>query len=300
MSIMELKGLKGLQGLDTLLAESKSEELTSKESIFHLSLNSLQPGKYQPRTDLDESSLQELAASIQSQGIILPLIVRGLNDIRGLNDNSYEIIAGERRWRAARMAGLETVPAIIRNIPDETALAFALIENIQRESLNPIDEALAFSRLKDDFSMTHEEIAERVGRSRSAVTNLMRLLGLREEVKNLLRARKMEMGHARALISLDHDNQLIAADKIMRNGLSVREAEKLVQKILQPNSHIFCGNIKDERISVWENQLSNLLSSKAKISLGKNGDGKVVLYINSPDEIEWLIETIHKGSKIDQ
>lgn len=285
--MMELKGLKGLHALDTLLAESKSEELPTQESIFNLSLHSLQPGKYQPRTDLDENSLSDLASSIQAQGIILPLIVRSLNG------GHYEIIAGERRWRAARMIGLKTVPVIIRNIPDETALAFAIIENIQRESLNPIDEALAFQRLKDDFLMTHEEIAERVGRSRSAVTNLMRLLGLSEEIKALLKTRKLEMGHARALISLEHDNQIVIANKIVQYGLSVRETEKLVQKRFQ--SSVLYTNANDERVSIWENQLSNLLFSKVKIKFDKNGKGKITFNINSTDKIEWLIEIIKNG-----
>jgi ParB family chromosome partitioning protein len=283
---MELKGLKRLQGLDTLLAESKANELTSEERIFNLAVDVLQTGKYQPRTQLDENSLAELAASIKAQGIILPLIVRRMSPDR------YEIIAGERRWRAAKLAGLEAIPAIIRDIPDETALAFALIENIQRESLNPIDEALAFARLKEDFFMTHEEISERVGRSRSSVTNLLRLLGLEEEVKRLLKARKFEMGHARALLSLEAKDQLAIAQQIVQNGLSVRETEKRVQKMRQPLSLKIKTSAYESKINGWEKTLERLLSVKVKINLGSQGDGRVVIHIHSPAEIEQLIEAL--------
>lgn len=287
--MMELKGLKSLHGLDDLLAESKLAKPPTNESIYNLSIDNLQSGKYQPRSEMDESSLQELAASIQSQGIILPLIVRHLNG------DKYEIIAGERRWRAAKMAGLQIVPAIIRDIPDETALAFALIENIQRESLNPMDEALAFARLKDDFSMTHEEIATRVGRSRSSVSNLLRLLGLCDEVKDFLRARKLEMGHARALLSLAFVDQRRLAEQIVEKSLSVREAEKLVQRSRDSILTPYSANKSDERVSAWENSLSKLLSAKVKINLNANGDGKVVVYVHSADEIDWLLETIKNG-----
>ena len=281
---MELKGLKRLQGLDTLLAESKTNELSSEERIFNLSVDVLQTGKYQPRTQLDEESLAELAASIQSQGILLPLIVRRMSSDR------YEIIAGERRWRAAKLVGLKVIPAIIRDIPDETALAFALIENIQREALNPIDEALAFARLKEDFFMTHEEISERVGRSRSSVTNLMRLLGLEEQVKELLKARKFEMGHARALLSLEAKDQLEIAQQIVEDGLSVRETEKRVQRMRQPSSQPNKKTPYDDKIDEWEQSLGSLLSTKVKINLSKKGDGRVVIQVHSPSDIVALIE----------
>ncbi len=283
MSALELKGFKGLQNLDTLLADIRSEEFT-KENIFELPIDKLVSGKYQPRTDFNNVAINELALSIQSQGILLPLIVRRT----GLE--KFEIIAGERRWQAAKIAGLQTVPAIIREISDETALAFGLIENIQREGLNPIDEAMAFIRLREEFAMTHEEIAERVGRSRASVTNLMRLVSLPDNVKGLLRVGKIEMGHARALLSLDEERQHQLADDIVNKNLSVRETEKLVQKEKLPNQTAIVTKRKhDEQIIQWEKYLSEKISSKVKISLNDKGEGKIVISISSPEEIEWLV-----------
>lgn len=285
MSSVELKGFRGLTGLDTLLDDSKNQ--APKQNISNLSVKVLSSGKYQPRTDINNDSLHDLAASIKAQGIIQPLIVRSLGDER------YEIIAGERRWRAATLAGLDTVPVIIRNVPDETALAFALIENIQREDLNPMDQALSFVRLKDEFSMTHEEIAERVGRSRSAVTNLMRLLALHPDVKDMLRSNKIEMGHARALLSLDADMQLQAAQRIVEKGMSVRDCEKLVQNIKLPLSPTVLRDQEfDDRVKSWAKVLSKQLSSKVKLKLNSKGEGQVTIQVHSPDEIEWLIEKL--------
>tara|TARA_R110000868_G_scaffold208838_2_gene458379 strand:+ start:1410 stop:2270 length:861 start_codon:yes stop_codon:yes gene_type:complete len=285
MSSVELKGFKGLTGLDSLLGDSKNQ--APKQSIANLSVKQLSSGKYQPRTDINNDSLIDLASSIEAQGIIQPLIVRNIGGDR------YEIIAGERRWRAATLAGLETVPTIIRNVSDETALAFALIENIQREELNPVDEAISFVRLKEEFSMTHEEIAERVGRSRSAVTNLMRLLALHPDVKDMLRANKIEMGHARALLSLEADAQLRAAMKIVEKGMSVRDCEKLVQQVKRPPSPAEVRDEEfDDRIQSWAKVLSKQLSSKVKLKLNAKGEGQVTIRVNSPDEIEWLIEKL--------
>lgn len=288
MSLMELKGLKALQGLDTLLMESKTSGMISSHIILDIPITLLCVGKYQPRLEIDESSLQELVSSIQAQGIILPLIVRRCGQL-------YEIIAGERRWRAAKIAGFTTVPAIVRDVPDETALAFALIENIQREILNPIDEALAFERLKNEFSMTHEQIAERVGRSRSAVTNLMRLLALSTEVKMLLRAKKIEMGHARALLSLQLDEQTHFAKQIINNKLSVRQTEKLVQTSQQtilPPQPTFLTN---EQQASLETQLANLLNSTVKIKYTQKGEGKLTWHFKSIDQINWLIKMLKKS-----
>lgn len=282
MSNVELKGLKGLQGLDTLLAEAKTEVFTSTR-ILHIPIDRLMTGKYQPRTAMDESTLNDLALSIQSQGIILPLIVRELHD------QHYEIIAGERRWRAGKIAGLTTVPAIVRDVSDETALAFALIENIQREALNPIDEALALVRLRDDFAMTHEEIAERVGRSRSTVTNLMRLLGLHDGVKVLLQAHQLEMGHARTLLSVELQQQLKLAHLIVDKKLSVRETEKIVQKMRVPQQATASTNQYETSVRAWETLLSAHLSAQVKINLNHHGEGKMVIYVHSPEEIEWII-----------
>lgn len=286
MSNLELKGLRNLSGLDDLLAESKKEEFI-KENIFHLPINYLVSGKYQPRSIIDDESLHELAISIKSQGIILPLLVRRLEK------EKFEIIAGERRWRAAMLSELKTVPAIIRDIPDQTACAFALIENIQRESLNAIDEAIAFERLISEFFLTHEEIAERVGKSRSTVTNLIRLLGLDDEVKELLRTRKIEMGHARALLVLEGFKQRELAQQILTKNLSVRDTEKLVQKIkLLPASPVVVENPYKDHISQWQNDLAKKLSSSVKIQLNDKGEGKIIISVRSPEEIDWLIKNI--------
>lgn len=288
--MMELKGLRGLQGLDDLLTEAKSDKVSSTERILSLAIDLLQPGKYQPRSNIDDSSLHELAASIRSEGIILPLIVRSVN-----HNGNYEIIAGERRWRAAKIAGLNIVPVIVRAVSDDTALAFALIENIQREALNPIDEALAFVRLRDDFLMTHDDIAERVGRSRSSVTNLMRLLGLHDEVKSLLRTRTLEMGHARALLSLNESEQITFAKKIVHNALSVRDTEKMVKINKKPKSVYFLNN-HNSQTSIWEESLSQLLSSKVTIKLNKAGKGNISIRVDSSGEIERIISSIkHEG-----
>lgn len=286
MSTVELKGLKELGNLDSLLATSRSESF-SKENFFNLPIDLLIPGKYQPRTHFDESSLEELVDSIKAQGIITPLLVRRQEA------GHFEIIAGERRWRAAKLAQLKTVPAIIRDVSDNTALAFALIENIQREALNPIDEALAFMRLKDEFSMTHEQIAERVGKSRSAVTNLMRLLMLHDEVKDLLKSGKIEMGHARALLALDNVAQGEAAHRILSNNLSVRETEKLVQRMKAPASQRPAAPYEfEERISKWEKMLAEKLSSSVKVALNSKGEGRVIINVHSPEEVEWLVDNI--------
>ncbi len=286
MPHLELKGLRNLLGLDDLLTESKTEEFL-KENIFHLPINLLVSGKYQPRSIIDDESLRELAVSIKSQGILLPLIVRRLANER------FEIIAGERRWRAAMLAELKTIPAIIRDIPDQTACAFALIENIQRESLNAIDEAVAFERLISEFCLTHEEIADRVGRSRSAVTNLIRLLGLDEEVKKLLRMRKIEMGHARALLSLNAVKQKELAAQIVVKKLSVRETEKLAQKLkLSPVAHSVDENPYKDQIVKWQDILTQKLSSIVKVQLNDKGEGKIIISVRSPEEIDWLIKNI--------
>lgn len=288
MSSVELRGLKGLQGLDLdgLLHDSKKQIPTHQ--ISNLPLDVLTSGKYQPRTEINDESLFDLAASIKAQGIIQPLIVRNISA------GQYEIIAGERRWRAAKIAGLLDVPAIIRNVTDETALAFALIENIQRESLNPIDEAASLVRLKDEFSMTHEEIAERVGRSRSAVTNLMRLLSLHQDVQGWLRINKIEMGHARALLSLDLQMQLKVAQRVIEKGMSVRDIEKVVQSIIKSphRTQEFMPGKFDVKISDWTRALSKKLSSNVKIHLNAKGEGKITINVQSPEEIEWLIEAI--------
>jgi ParB family chromosome partitioning protein len=284
VSSIELKGLKGLSGLDGLLSVSKSMSKPT-DSVHLLSLRSLISGKYQPRIDFNSTSLQELAQSIRAQGIIQPLIVRSIAP------EQYEIIAGERRWRAAEIAGLKEVPAIIRNVPDETALAFALIENIQRENLNPIEEAFALERLKNEFLLTHEDIAERVGRSRSAVTNLLRLLTLNGHVRQLIILGQIEMGHARALLSLDSESQAMAVEIVVNKKLSVRATEQLVKKLKSPLKAIEDKKFQfPEKISYWSETLSKQLSSKVQIQLNNKGGGKIIINVDSPHEIDWLIE----------
>ncbi len=284
MSNVELKGLRNLLGLDHLLEESKAE--TFKENILYIPIDSLISGKYQPRTAINEDTLQDLASSIKAQGILLPLIVRQHDE------KKYEIIAGERRWRAAKIVQLKVVPVIIRDISDQTACAFSLIENIQRESLNAIDEALAFERLTTEFFLTHEEIAERVGRSRSTVTNLIRLLTLDDEIKDLLRHKKMEMGHARALLGLKFEDQRIIAKKIVNKTLTVRDVEEIVQMMkVEKNTNKRINPFKNQ-IYTWEQTLSSMLATDIKIRLNDAGEGKITISIQSPDDIKRLIDNI--------
>lgn len=286
MANLELKGFKGLRDLESLISVSKQDK-TISQNLEYLAIDLLQSGKYQPRKEFADESLLELADSIKAQGIIQPLIVRQIET------NRYEIIAGERRWRAAKKAELTEVPAIIRNVEDNTALAFALIENIQREDLNPIEKAYALSQLRDEFSMSHAAIAETVGQSRVAVTNILRLLSLEETVKILLQSGKLDMGHARALLTLEPEQQLMLAQKIIEKGLTVRDAEKLVGNIRSPKkaSREEVGGYHYDT-SPWVNELSKKISSKVDIKLNAKGTGKIIIQVNSPDEIDWLIDHI--------
>lgn len=287
MSHLELKGLKGLRNLNAL-SDSKKLSSFSQETLQRLPLNSLAPGRYQPRKHIDDAVLLELAESIKSQGIIQPLIVRP-------REGRYEIIAGERRWRAAKLAGLAEVPCVVREVDDNTTLAFALIENIQRENLNPIEEAEAFERFQKDFSMTHSDIAEMVGKSRTTISNALRLLALCEPVKLLLMQGRLEMGHARALLTLSDEEQLLLANQIVNSGLSVREAEKLVQATKLPQrrpEEVVVANKFDDQCSRWASELCEVFSSKVTVTFNRQGSGRVVIHVDSPDEIEWLLEHI--------
>ena len=280
---MATKLNKGLgRGLDALLSSGKSEK---DEVLRDLNVALLKPGKYQPRSHMDEASLNDLAASIKAQGIMQPILVRQLAD------NSYEIIAGERRWRAAQMAGLTHVPVLVRSVPDSAALAMALIENIQRENLNPLEEAVGLQRLIDEFKMTHQVAAEAVGRSRSAASNLLRLLKLPQAVQSMLMENKLDMGHARALLPLESAQQILLANKIMASGLSVREAEKLVQNLLNPApKHKKAKPARD--IIRLQEKIADRLGASVEIRHGAKGAGKLVIEYKTLDQLDGILSKI--------
>lgn len=276
--------------LDALLAythpnkedeHSSADENLSQEKLVLLPLHLIQLGKYQPRRDMNEEALTDLAQSIRAQGIIQPLIVRPIG-------SHYEIIAGERRFRAAKLAGLTEVPAIIRHIPDEAAIAIALIENIQRENLNPIEEAIALERLIQEFSMTHQQVSDAVGKSRTSVTNLLRLLTLPEEIKGLLERRLLEMGHARALLTLPNTIQLEAADIIISRQYSVRETEHLVRQLQSPQRKSKMSII-DPDITHLQEKLSHQLKLRVAIQCNAKGKGKLVIHYKSLAELDGLL-----------
>jgi len=279
---------KGLgRGLDALLSGGKSEK---DEMMRELNVASLKPGKYQPRSHMDETSLKDLAVSIKAQGVMQPILVRQIDD------GSYEIIAGERRWRAAQLAGLSYVPVLVRSVPDNAALAMALIENIQRENLNPLEEAIGIQRLIDEFKMTHQVAADAVGRSRSAASNLLRLLNLPKFVQKLLMENKIDMGHARALLGLEGALQISAANKIVLDGLSVREAEKLVQNLAKQEHKIVHKQKTTNRdILHLQEELSQHLGTKIEIKTGKNGAGKLIIEYASNDYLDGLITFLKKN-----
>lgn len=279
---------KGLgRGLDALLSGSKSEK---DDVLRDLSVTLLKPGKYQPRSYMDQDSLNELAASIKSQGVMQPILVRQLND------ESYEIIAGERRWRAAQLAELTHVPVLVRSVKDNVALAMALIENIQRENLNPLEEAVGMQRLIDEFDMTHQEAADAVGRSRSAASNLLRLLKLTQPVQEMLMENKLDMGHARALLALEGAEQISAANQIILDQMSVREAEGLVQRWMkpQPEGKTANGQSKqpDRDVLRLQEQLADVMGTTVMIKQGSKGAGKLVISYSSNDHLEELIARI--------
>lgn len=278
---------KGLgRGLDALLSGGKSEK---DEVMRDLNVALLKPGKYQPRSQMDEASLNELAASIKAQGIMQPILVRQLADA------SYEIIAGERRWRAAQLAGLTHVPVLVRSVPDNAALAMALIENIQRENLNPLEEAIGIQRLIDEFKMTHQLAAEAVGRSRSAASNLLRLLKLPKVVQDMLMENKIDMGHARALLGLEGAQQIAAANKIALGQLSVREAESLVQSLSSPESKTAHKHKKPSRdVLRLQEELSQCMGTTVTIKPGKSGTGKLIIDYASHDYLDSLIAYLQK------
>jgi ParB family chromosome partitioning protein len=282
---------KGLgRGLDALLS---GDEGSRREEQRMLPVGSLKPGKYQPRTRMDSESLQELAASIKAQGIMQPILVRPVDGkISGkFGDNigdRYEIVAGERRWRAAQLAGLVDVPTLIREIPDESALAMALIENIQREDLNPLEEALGLQRLIDEFGMTHQQAADAVGRSRPAATNLLRLLQLTPPVQEMLMGGDIDMGHARALLPMPAVQQVTMAQRIAQKKLSVREAERMVAKAQEPAKS--ANEPKEDRdLLRLEEELSDTLGSPVTIRANRKGAGRITIEFSNLDQLDGIL-----------
>ncbi|TXG93539.1 MAG: ParB/RepB/Spo0J family partition protein [Zoogloea sp.] len=285
--------LKGLgRGLDALLAANNDCDRTEGE-LQTLPAAELQPGKYQPRTRMDPGSLEELAASIKSQGVMQPILVRPIGAM--FDAKRYEIIAGERRWRAAQLAGLNEVPCLVREIPDEAALAMSLIENIQREDLNPLEEAAGIQRLIDEFSMTHQQAADAVGRSRPAASNLLRLLQLAPPVQELLMAGDIDMGHARALLPLDGAAQIGLANLIAARGLSVREAERLVHQALNPKSKQPAPT-PDRDILRLEEEIADQLGATVKIKANNKGVGAVTIHFGSLDQLDGLLDRLNLKS----
>ena len=263
------------------------------EELAKLPLDLLQRGKYQPRLDMRPETLQELADSIRAQGVVQPIVVR---PIEGAGPSQhYEIIAGERRWRAAQMAGLTEIPAVIRRIPDEAAIAVALIENIQRENLNPLEEARALQRLISEFALSHQQAADAVGRSRAGVSNLLRLLELAPEVADRVEKRELEMGHARALLALSNRKQQIeTALIVVKKSLSVRETESLVRRLQQsPTSQVEAAANGDPNVNRLEQELAEKLGAKVAIQHSSGGKGKLVVSYNSLDELDGILAHIH-------
>jgi ParB family chromosome partitioning protein len=261
-----------------------------RDQLRRLPLDRIRPGRFQPRSVFDQEKLSELADSIRAQGVVQPVVVRPLG-----GDEGYELIAGERRWRAAQIAGLQDIPAVIRDVPDDVSVAMALIENIQREDLNPLEEATALRRLIDDFAMTHQEAADAVGRSRAAVSNLLRLLELMQEVKDLIDMRLIEMGHARALLSLDDDLQVQAAREVVRKRLSVRETENLVRRLQQSrkqNGKQQGQRRADPDILRLQNELGEALGARVNIQHQASGKGKLVISYNNADEFQGILERL--------
>jgi ParB family transcriptional regulator, chromosome partitioning protein len=280
---------KGLgRGLDALLG-GNARARDDEESLAQLQVSQLRPGKYQPRTRMDEASLQELAESIRARGVIQPIVVRPVGD------SQYEILAGERRWRAAKLANLERIPAVVREVPDEAALGIGLIENIQREDLNPIEEANGLARLIQEFKLTHEEVARAIGRSRAGVTNLLRLLELAPAVQAMVQDGKIDMGHARALLALSKARQVELAHQVAERGLSVRETERLVQaSSAAPKARAHGAARLDADTRRLQEELSESLGAMVRLKPKRGGKGSVVIDYSSLDELQGLLKKLRR------
>jgi ParB family chromosome partitioning protein len=292
------RGLEALLGTATSVSADDSATAAAaprpEEELARIPVDLLQRGRYQPRLDMRPESLQELADSIRAQGVVQPIVVRPLDSQRAGEPARYEIIAGERRWRAAQMAGLHDVPAVIRRVPDEAAVAMSLIENIQRENLNPLEEARALDRLIREFDMTHQTAADAVGRSRAAVSNLLRLLELADEVKALVESRQLEMGHARALLGLAVARQQVeVAMLVAKKGLSVRETESLVRRLSTPRADTNEEKKRpDPNVTRLEQDLAEKLGAKVHLQHAASGRGKLVIAYNSLDELDGILAHI--------
>lgn len=281
------------KGLDALLSTSSfarekqhiashSQELSADGELTDLAIGQLQPGVYQPRKDMAPEALEELAASIQSQGIIQPIVVRQVEN------GQFEIIAGERRWRAARQAGLKRVPCLVKKVEDRAAIAMALIENIQREDLNVIEEAQALERLQDEFTLTHQQVADVIGKSRTTVSNLLRLNQLEVDVEGLVADKKLEMGHARALLALEGEQQVEAAQQVAKKQMTVRQTEQLVKKCLAPQNEQK-GQQEDTEAEQMSHKLSQLLDAKVSLTRSANGKAKLTISLDEPHKLDQLI-----------
>lgn len=277
------KGLDALLGNTSTTLESDSSE---KEILQQIPIDLLQRGKYQPRQDMHSEALEELAQSIRKQGVMQPIVVRPISE------NKYEIIAGERRWRATQIAGLDTIPAVVKDVPDDAAIAMSLIENIQRENLNPIEEAGALHRLQKEFELTQQQVADAVGKSRTTITNLLRLMSLSESVKRMLEHGDLEMGHARALLSLTGDKQVTAARQVVAKSLSVRQTESLVRKLLAENEGPTVTSKVDPDIKALEERIAETLGAKVLVQANAKGKGKLIIHYNNLDELDGILTHI--------
>ncbi|TWC39582.1 chromosome segregation DNA-binding protein [Pseudomonas sp. SJZ079] len=280
------RGLDALLGGTSVVALQDEAAQADSSELQYVPLDLIQRGKYQPRRDMDPTALEELAQSIKSHGVMQPIVVRPIADGR------FEIVAGERRWRASHQAGLEKIPAMVRELPDQAAIAMALIENIQREDLNPIEEAVALQRLQQEFQLTQQQVAEAVGKSRVTITNLLRLIALPEEIKTLLAHGDLEMGHARALLGLPAEQQVEGARHVVARGLSVRQTEALVRQWLNSKEKPVTETKVDPDISRLEQRLAERLGSPVQIKHGEKGKGQLVIRYNSLDELQGVLAHI--------
>lgn len=289
------------RGLDALLAgvnsaeeveinsQSKAEGADELKEFCHLSVHKIQRGRYQPRRDVEPGALEDLANSIKAQGVMQPIVVRPIEDDR------YEIIAGERRWRASQMAGLDEIPTIIKDVPDEAAIAMALIENIQRENLNPMEEAIALQRLQEEFELTQQEVADAVGKSRSAVANILRLMKLTPEVRKMLEYGDLEMGHARALLGLEGEQQLRASEEVISKALNVRQTEELVRKWQESGEdkpRVKAPKKADPQLDQMATDLSRRFATKVAINQNAKGKGKITINYESPEALESILNQL--------